>query len=210
LLRGTSARYRIKVRKVQEKRFLPLTDEFVATHTDVKTVDELRAKVRKDLEDEAERVALERAQNMLLDKVVEANSFAPPKTLVTALLDDVVAQQRQEASYRGEDAEAVDANAIHEANHAAAERQVRRMIVLDAIAKDESIRATEEEVRERVTRLARLRGVPTRRLVEQLGGDRFLRRLTREIRDKKVLAFLSENAEITTRSVQAAEAQVPS
>jgi len=51
--------------------------------------------------------------------------------------------------------------------------------------------------------MARLRGLPVRKLLEQLGGDRFLRRLSREIRDKKVLAFLSENAEITTRSAPA-------
>ena len=210
LLRGTTARYKIKIRKVQEKRFPNLTDEFVAQHTDVKTVAELREKVRQQLAEEADRVATERLQNGLLDQVVEKNTFTPPTALVDALLDDVVAQQRQEASWRGESAEAVDETAIREGNRAAAQRQVRRMLVLDAIAKAEAIRVSEEEVRERVSRMARMRGVPNRRLVESLGGDRFLRRLTRELRDKKVLAFLSENAEITSRTVPVGATQVPS
>lgn len=210
LLRGTSARYRIKVRKVQEKRFSELTDEFVAKYTDLKTLEELRTKVRKELEDEGERIATERVQQALLEKVVESNAFTPPQALVEALLDDVVAQHRQEASWRGEDPDAVEGATIRDGNRAGAERQVRRMLVLDAIAKAEGIRVSEEEVRERVSRMARARGVPTRRLVESLGGDRFLRRLTRELRDKKVLAFLSENAEITSRTVSVGTTQVPS
>jgi len=40
-----------------------------------------------------------------------------------------------------------------------------------------------------------------RRFVNEMGGNRFLRRLTREIRDKKVLAFLVENAEISVKKV---------
>ena len=206
LLRGTIARYRIRVRNVQEKRFPELTDALVATHTDLKTVAELREKVLAELKEQAERAATERLQQTLLEKVVEANPFGAPQSLVEALLDDLVSQTRQEASYRGEDPEAVDEATLKESNRAAAERQVRRMLVLDAIAKAEAIHTKEEEVRERVTRMARLRGVPVRKLVEQLGGDRFLRRLSREIRDKKVLAFLSENADITTRTVAAAAA----
>jgi trigger factor len=166
----------------------------------------MKARVRQELLEQADRAGTERLQHTLLEKVVDANPFEAPKALVEALLNDLVQQQRQEAAYRGEDPEAVDGTRIKDANRAAADRQVRRMLVLDAIAKAEAIRATEEEVRERVTRMARLRGMPVRKLIEQLGGDRFLRRLSRELRDKKVLAFLSENAEITTKTVSAATA----
>ncbi len=206
LLRGQTARYRIKVRKIQEKRFPVLDDALVAKHTDLKTVEEMKARIRQELTEQAERAGTDRLHQVLLEKVVDANPFEAPKALVEALLNDLVQQQRQEAAYRGEDPEAVDEAKLKDANRAAADRQVRRMLVLDAIAKAEKIRASEEEVRERVQRMARLRGMPVRRLVEQLGGDRFLRRLTREVRDKKVLAFLTENAEITTKTVQATTA----
>ena len=45
----STARYRIKVRKVREKRFPELDDELVAAHTDRKTVEELRERVRKEM-----------------------------------------------------------------------------------------------------------------------------------------------------------------
>lgn len=206
LLRGQTARYRIRIRKVQEKRFPELTDALVAQHTELKTVEEMKTRVREELAEQADRAATERLQHTLLEKLVDANPFSAPQALVEALLTDLVAQQRQEASYRGEDPETIDGDRIKSDHRAAAERQVRRMLVLDAVAKAEGIRTTEEEIRERVTRMARLRRTPVRQLIEQLGGDRFLRRLSREVRDKKVLAFLSENADITTKTVQATTA----
>jgi hypothetical protein len=63
-----------------------------------------------------------------------------------------------------------------------------------------------KEVRERVALLAALRRSSPKKLVEELGGDRFLRRLKREMRDKKVLAFLVQNAEISERTVSQGDA----
>ena len=77
------------------------------------------------------------------------------------------------------------------------------MLLLDMVARAEGIDVTQDELRDRVAILARLRGMTPRKLVEDLGGERFLRGLTREMRDKKVLAFLVENAEITVTAVSA-------
>ncbi|HET9886025.1 MAG TPA: hypothetical protein VFR10_00840, partial [bacterium] len=85
-----------------------------------------------------------------------------------------------------------------------ARREVRRAIVLDLLARQEKIEVTADEIRERVDRLARLQGTNPRALVRDLGGERFLRGLTREIRNKKVLAFLVSNAEISSKTVRAA------
>jgi FKBP-type peptidyl-prolyl cis-trans isomerase (trigger factor) len=77
------------------------------------------------------------------------------------------------------------------------------MLMLDALAGKGEIRVTDSEIRERIRHMAGMQGVTPRKLIESLGGDRFLRRLSREIRDKKVLAFLVGNAEITEKQVPA-------
>jgi FKBP-type peptidyl-prolyl cis-trans isomerase (trigger factor) len=122
------------------------------------------------------------------------------------LLDDLAHRARHEAAGRGEDSEAMDLNALKDSHREGARRQARRIIVLDLLARQEKIQVETEELRERVDRLARLRGTTPRALVRDLGGDRFLRSLSREIRDKKVLAFLAGNAEITRKSVRLAPA----
>jgi trigger factor len=201
MLAGSTAHYRIKVRAVREKRFPSLTDELVKEHTRLGSVAELKEQVRKDLAEQADRVGVDRLERVLLDRVVDANPCEPPQALVEGILDDVVEKRLFETEERGGDPRAVDAARIREEHRAGAAREVRRMLVLDAIAKREGIDVDPKELRERIALLAALRRSSPRTLVEELGGDRFLRRLKREMRDKKVLAFLVQNAEISERTV---------
>lgn len=200
-LAGKTAHYRIKVRQVREKRFPELTDELVKEHTDHESVEAFRAKVRENLEEQADRVAVERLEHILLDKVVDANPFEAPASLVDALLHDFVDRNRREAAMRGEDPDAMDTAAMRGEAKPSADRQVRRMLLLDAIARAEKIEVQDRELGERVAVMAHLNGMEPRRFIKEMGGNRFLRRLTREIRDKKVLAFLVENAEISLKKV---------
>lgn len=200
-LAGKTAHYRIKVRQVREKRFPDLTDELVKAHTDHESVEAFRAKVRENLEEQADRVAVERLEHILLDKVVDANPFDPPTSLVDALLRDFIDRNRHDAAMRGEDPDALDAGAMEGEARPSAGRQVRRMLLLDAIARAEKIEVQDRELGERIAVMAHLNGMEPRRFIKEMGGNRFLRRMTREIRDKKVLAFLVENAEISLKKV---------
>lgn len=202
-LAGTTSRYRISVRKVQERRFPELTDELVAKNTDLENIAALREKVKEELTLRADRAAVERLESVLLEKVVDSHPFEAPGALVEGLLDDFVQQRRSEATYQGEDPDAVNVDELKSTNREGADRQVRRMLLLDAIAHEQKIEVTEEELRERVMRMSAMRGTEPRKLIDEMGGDRFLRRLSREVRDKKVLAFLVENAEITEKTVPA-------
>jgi trigger factor len=204
LLAGKSSRYKIKVRKVQEKKLPSLDDALVQAHTQAKSTEELRTQVRGELEQRADRAGTSRLERMLLERVVDANPFEAPEALVESLLDETVHRMRHEATDRGEDPDLIDAMRVKEGGRENARREVRRAIVLDLLARQEKIEVTAEEIRERVDRLARLQGTNPRALVRDLGGDRFLRGLTREIRDKKVLAFLVANAEISSKTVRAA------
>lgn len=201
VLAGRRSTYKIKVRKVQEKRFPELTDELVERHTDAKTLAELRERVRGDLEKRSDQAAIEQLEQALLEKVIDANEFEPPRVLVDELLEDAAERMRAQASERGEDPDAVAGAEAKERNREAAQRQIRRMLILDQVAQQEGIQATPEELNGRVTQLAVLSREKPQALVKRLGGDSFLRRLSREIRDKKVLAFLVENAEISVEKV---------
>lgn len=206
-LAGTTARYEITVRMVQERRYPELTDELVKEKTDLENVEALRGKIREQMEREADQAGVEQLERVLLEKVVDANPFDAPQALVNGLLEDFAQQRRAEAQYQGEDPDAVNVEELKSANRDGAVKQVRRMLVLDALARREEIMVEDDELRERVMQMAMMRGVQPRKLIEEFGGDRFLRRLSREIRDKKVLAFLVGNAEITTKRVPAAPGQ---
>lgn len=202
-LAGKTARYRLMIRKVQEKRLPELTDELVETTTDVKTVEELRGKIREELEREADRFATNKLEQEILEKVLDANPFEAPESLVEGLLEDFVHQQKHEMQRAGQDPESMETEAVKQQNRPGAERQVQRMLMLDAIAQKQDIAVEQKELQDRVLAMSQAYGVDPRQMIEQFGGDRFLRRISREIRDKKVLAFLVESAEITEKQVSA-------
>ena len=126
------------------------------------------------------------------------NSF-----VVEHLLEDLINRQKFEIAQAGGDPEGVDPEEIKTQARQSAERQVCRMLLLDAIANKEEITVEQKELGERIAVMAHLHGQQPREFVEKMGGNGFLRRLSREIRDKKVLAFLVENAEITVTKVSA-------
>ncbi|NNE43742.1 MAG: hypothetical protein HKN12_06020, partial [Gemmatimonadetes bacterium] len=202
-LAGTTAKYRITVQKVQEKRYPTLDDALVKEHTESENLEEFKEYVRKNLGDQADRAGVERLEQILIDKVVDANPFDPPGTLVEHLLEDLINRQKYELAQAGGDPESVNPEEVRTQARASAERQVCRMLLLDAIANAEEIKTEDKDLGERIAVMAHLHGQPPREFVEKMGGNRFLRQVSREIRDKKVLAFLTENAEITVTKVSA-------
>ncbi|MDP6529797.1 MAG: trigger factor [Gemmatimonadota bacterium] len=201
VLAGQTARYRIRVNSVQEKRFPELDDSLAAEHTDVTTVEELRAQVREELEAQAKRVAAERLEMVLLEQVVDANLFDPPAGVVEGLLTEVVSRARAESEQRGEDPAAIDEEALRTEKRSVAEREVVRTFVLELLARQEDLEVAREEVGERLSAMAQSRGLTPEQFKEAVGDPDFVQRFHRDLRDKKVLAFLVENAEITERMV---------
>ncbi|HET9886550.1 MAG TPA: trigger factor, partial [bacterium] len=114
LVAGRSSRYKIKVRKVQEKKLPSLDDALVQAHTQAKSTDELRTQVRGELEERADRAGTSRLERMLLERVVDANPFEAPEALVESLLEETVHRMRHEATDRGEDPDLIDAMRVKE------------------------------------------------------------------------------------------------
>ena len=148
-LAGTTAKYRITVQKVQEKRFPTLDDALVKEHTEQETLAEFTEHVKKNLEDQADRAGIERLENILIDKVADANPFEAPGTLVDHLLEDPINRQKFEIAQSGGDPESVNEDQIRTEARASAERQVCRMLLLDEIARAEEIQVEDKELGEK-------------------------------------------------------------
>ncbi|NIV55187.1 MAG: hypothetical protein GWN32_19080, partial [Gemmatimonadetes bacterium] len=89
-------------------------------------MDVLRQKVRSDLEEEAEREADRAVRQQLMEQILEANTFEAPPSLVTQYLDSLLQAP--------DDADPQEIAAAKEQARPAAERAVRRMLVIDRVA----------------------------------------------------------------------------
>jgi trigger factor len=116
---------------------------------------ELREKVREDLIARAKREADGRVRQGLLDMVLERNPVEVPESLVDRELRSLEAQAAFINQARGMNREeAVErARSSRDELKGQAERRARSQLILDAIADQEKIEVTDDEVAEQVARL---------------------------------------------------------
>lgn len=197
-LAGRRAEFRITVKEVKKKRVPALDDEFAKSVGDCATVAELREKVRGELRHRKEREQEEAVKAQILDKIAAAHPIDVPEALVDAeaqaILHEVARSLAAQGSRVRGGAEARDA-LVAKAKEAAG-RRVRSRLLLEAIARQEGLDATDEEVEGELKRLAAAANHPVEDLRRALAeGDRRAG-LRAQLRERKTLDLLYAQARI--------------
>jgi trigger factor len=187
--RGDEEQLRIEVlgRRVLE---LPeLDDEFAKGLGDFENLDDLETKVREDLTREANERADGAVRGQLLDQVVSANPFTVPVSMVDRYLDSLLGNPEGVSEEEMSDA--------RERIGPEAERAVKRILVIERLADTQGLRATEDEIDARVEEIAERSGESPAQVYAKLQKADRIEALEREITEKKVFDFLTEQSEIT-------------
>jgi trigger factor len=175
-------RWRVKLVEVKRPRLPELDDEFAKTVGDFEELAALRARVREDLEREADAEADRQVRRALLGEIVGANSFEVPDSMVERYLERLL-QVREDA----------DPERVAEMKAAArpvAEEAIKRMLVIERVAELEGLHGTADEVQERVAQIAERRGRPPQEVRAQLAKAGRLEALEEEITEEKVFRYL--------------------
>lgn len=186
--RGTTKRVRVDLRDVKRKTLPALDDDLAREVGDFDSLDALRAAVRTDLEANLKREAESQLRQQLVDQIIDANSFDVPTTWV-----DRLAMAYADA-YQVPEGER---ERFVQEFRPMAERQVRRDLVIDAIAEGEKLTATEAEIDDRVAEMATSRDVAPGQLYASLQKAGRLPELERSITEDKVFKHLLEQNTIT-------------
>lgn len=172
---------RVTLREVKRKTLPELDDAFAREVGDFESVAALRAAVREDMEADAGREADAEVRQKLMDEIIGANAFDVPPSWVRQM---VTAYQE---AYRVPEEEKEQFAARF---RAVAERQVRRDLVVDSLAAREGLVATEGELDDHVTELARRRGTDAGQLYASLQKAGRLKEVERGITEDKVFRWL--------------------
>lgn len=179
--RGQTRKVRVTLLEVKRQSVPDLTDDFAKEMGPFETVDALRAAVREDLEAEAGREADAKLRSELIDQIAAANNVAVPQSLLHRALHAY-------ASAYG-----VPEEKHHDFEREfqpVAEAQVRRDLIIEAIADREKLHATPEAVDARIADIAGRRGENPASVKAQLEKNNRLRELERAITDENVFALL--------------------
>lgn len=186
--RGQTRTVRVTVHDVKRKAPSPLDDSFAREVGDFNSLEDLRAAVREDLQAHAAREADAAVRQQLVEQIVAANPFEIPPSWVTQLVDGymeaygVPEEERQKFSAE---------------LRPSAERQVRRDLVIDALAEREGLAATEADIDGRIAKIAEQRKAEPGQIYASLEKSGRLKEMERAITEEKVFEWLLQQNEIT-------------
>jgi len=199
-LAGKRVEYTAKVSAVRVKELPEMDDEWAKSlGEDFDSLNTLKTKIREDMEKRSGMEADHRLRADLMAKLLEGNPFEVPPSMV-----DHQTNRRLESVVRDMISKGVDPRneqmnweGAREELKAQAEADVRSSLLLERIADEEKIEASDEEVEAEIEALAASSKQPieqVRSVLTKEGGERSI---ANRLRNRKALDFLVENARVT-------------
>jgi trigger factor len=186
-LAGSEVEYEVHVKGIKAKTLPALDDEFAKDLGDFDSLEALRERVRHDLQHDAERTQEREVRNDLLRQLAARVTFDAPDALVDREVDRRTEEFVRQVMEQGVDPlkAGIDWEQFRERQRESSRETVKSLLVLDDIARRESIQVGEDEVDAEVARLAERTGrtaAAVRARLEKEGGLARLRAMMR--RDK--------------------------
>ena len=203
-LAGKPAVFKIKLHEVKYKELPALDDEFAKDVSEYDTLDELRASIRKEMEERNAKQADAQVENDLVDQVVATLQGEIPEAMYESRMDDMVRDFEYRLSqqglkmdmylqYMGQTMETFRASFKEQA-----EKQVKMRLALEAVAAKANLQASDEDFDAEIKRIAdqyKMEEDKVRALVDE-------KAVKADLAVNKAIDLIKEKAEITTEEVK--------
>jgi trigger factor len=198
-LRGCSVSYTIKIKELKKKVLPNIDDNLAKELGDFQNLAELEKKVKSELERRAKASEEAEAKDKILSYLVERHPIEVPVAMIDSEVDRRLESIVREMIAEGKDPSKaqVDWNEERAKLVPGATKMVRAMLILEAIAEQEGLQATEDDVNAWLKEEARRRQTTVGALKDQLSQSERLSGLRRQIVREKSLDFAFNGANIT-------------
>ncbi|MBN1865985.1 trigger factor [Candidatus Sumerlaeota bacterium] len=205
--------YAVTIKEIKERKVPELDDEFAKDVGDFATLADLRKRVRDDLTQQSEARKREQIMEKLFDRLIEANAFDAPKTIVAAQEYQTIVRDTNQMRAMGIDLAAMGMSTEGYLNSAKsnATRFVKVNLLVNAIAKKESIEVGDADVDKEIERRAEAEGRKPLAIRARLEAEKKLDSLRRSLVVDKVEDFLIARNKIheTVPAKKEPEAETP-
>jgi trigger factor len=196
-LRGKEGRFQVVVKGLKRREVPALDDAFVQDlGGEQKTVSELRAKIRGDMEQQKRERAQSDQREAVLTALVEKNPLEAPPALVERNVDAMLQGMLEGFMRRGIDPRQLGLNLdrMRDELRQRALLEVKGYLLLEAIAEKEKIEATEEDLASHFDKMAAELKQPAEKIRAAFRRQDSLDSLKARLRQDKALAFLLSKA----------------
>ncbi|MBI1749582.1 MAG: trigger factor [Acidobacteria bacterium] len=198
-LAGKTFHYTVDVLGVKERKLPELNDEF-AKDVDAASLEDLRSKIRENLEAARDHRQREQAEQKIIEALIAKHEFPVPDALVEHQMDARLERVVRSLAGQGVDPRAVNVDwvSLRQRQRERAVGDVKAEMLLDRIASAESVDVAEEEIDHEIIHLAEHSGESAQAVRARLTKQGSLDRMKSKLRSDKTLEWLHRNARIRT------------
>ena len=195
-LAGKPVVFHVKCNKVTTTNVPAQDDEFAKDVSEFETLEELKADIRKNALEKAQKQLDSAFEQAAVDKAAENTTVEMPNALIEAELDNQMerfAYQLQMSGYSMEQYAKMmggDVNTMRNAFRPAAEKQAKVNVTLEKIIEVEGIEATEEEIEAEYASMASQYSLELEKVKEMVPADE----LTTSVKTRKAVKVIVDSA----------------
>ena len=202
-LAGKAAVFKIKLHEVKYKELPELDDDFAKDVSEYDTLDELKASIRKGMEDNADRSADQQVENDLIEQVVNGMQAEIPQAMYDSRVDELVRDFEYRMSQQGLKMDmylqymGMTMEQLRGQFAEQAEKQVKMRLAMEAIVAKENITVSDEEFDAEVKRIADAYKMEEDKVRSIVDADA----VKQDLAVNKAIDFVKEKANVTTEQV---------
>jgi trigger factor len=198
-LAGKRVHFHTVVHAIAKKELPALDDDFAKDHGECSTLAELRQRVRRQLEEEAVRQADEVMRRNAVAELARRQDIPVPSAMVQrraqALAEEVLYGWQQQRGRLKDEAEA--RAHLRKELEPRAHEQVKVALVLEAIARQEGLSVSDEDIEAHVSRLAQSAGTAADRVRALYQSEEARQQLRGQLLQSRTIDLVMDRAHIT-------------
>lgn len=197
-LAGKEATFKTKVNEIKYKEVPELTDEIAnELDSDANSVDEYKENLRKRLSEQKAQDAENVEKEEAINKATENTTIDIPQAMIDTELDRMVQEFGQRIQQQGLDLQTYfqisdqDESQLREQMKDDAEQRVKTNLTLSAIADEENIKVTDEDIDKELEKMSSQFNISVEDIKQTLGNTDIIKN---DVRIQKVIDLLRDNA----------------
>ncbi|MGB3307484.1 MAG: trigger factor [Thermomicrobiales bacterium] len=158
-VRGKTLTYTVTLKSIKERDILPLDDEFAKTVADAESMDDLRQQIRDDIHQGKTNDARTKVLNQIIEEMGKVSTLDLPEAMIHDEVHHQLEHLKQDLARNGTPFEGYLAmqgkteESLHDELWPESEKRLRNSMLMQEVAKQESIEVSDEDLDAEVERL---------------------------------------------------------
>ena len=191
--------FKCKINSIKHKELPALDDEFAKKSSKFQTLDEFKADLRKTMEANAERAAVNEQQEKVIDKAVENMTVDIPPVMIEDRITQMINELEAQLELRGMKLEQymslsnTDMDKMREEYRESAEKNVRTDIFLEEVAHKENLKVAPRELDYEIAVMASMYRTSPKQIAKFIRENGQIPTIAANVRRRKAMKFVIDS-----------------